>query len=155
MKPLNKLKTLARLSPSDRLLLSIALILLMGIRLGLWLLPFQVLLQRLTQLSQQVARLRGQQVSIASIIWTVNTVSRYFIPGSKCLARALTTQILLNWQGYPSDFRIGVAKGEKGQLEAHAWVEVQGQVVMGYLSDLTRYTLLPAHALLPHSANGY
>jgi hypothetical protein len=64
--------------------------------------------------------------------------------GAKCLARALTTQVLLNRQGYLPDLRIGVAKATAGQLEAHAWIEYQGQVVMGHLNDLARYLPLPS-----------
>lgn len=156
MKHLHKLKTLALMSGGDRFLLSLTFILLSGIRLGLWLLPFRTLLQVLAKASQIATKWHFPQVAIAEIIWAVNVISRYFAPGSKCLARALTTKVLLDWQGHPSDLRIGVAKGEMGQLEAHAWVEVQEQIVMGYLSDLSRYSLLPALQPNPsHPANGY
>ncbi len=64
--------------------------------------------------------------------------------GAKCLARALTTQVLLNRQGYLPDLRIGVAKATAGQLEAHAWVEYQGRIVIGQLNDLSRYLPLPS-----------
>jgi Transglutaminase-like superfamily len=153
MKLLHKLKTLLRMTQSDRQLLTFTVLLLISIRLGLWLLPFQTLLRKLNQVSYKAAQFPSQPpLSIASILWSVNVISRYFAPGSKCLARALTMKVLLDWQGQPNDLRIGVAKGD-GKLEAHAWVEVQGQIVIGYLSDLARYTLLPT---LPpiHSASG-
>jgi hypothetical protein len=51
---------------------------------------------------------------------------------------------LLNWYGYASELRIGVAKGEQGELEAHAWVEYQGKVIIGGLSTLSRYVPLPS-----------
>jgi Transglutaminase-like superfamily len=149
MKHLHKLKILTQITAGDRLLLLFALVLLSGIRLGLWLLSFRTLLQVLTKGSQMATQWRVPQVAIAKIIWAVNVISRYFAPGSKCLARALTTKVLLDWQGHPSDLRIGVAKGEMGQLEAHAWVEVQEQIVMGDLSDLSRYSLLPTLQLSP------
>lgn len=156
MKHLRKLKSLVQMSGGDRLLLSVTLVLLSGIRLGLWLLPFQTLLQGLTKANQIASQWQVPQVAIAEIIWAVNVISRYFAPGSKCLARALTTKVLLDWQGHPSDLRIGVAKGKTGQLEAHAWVEVHEQIVMGYLSDLSRYSRLPTLQPNPsHPANGY
>jgi hypothetical protein len=39
--------------------------------------------------------------------------------------------------------RIGVAKGEGGKLEAHAWVECEGNVIIGGY-ELERYTSLVA-----------
>ncbi|NEQ84407.1 MAG: lasso peptide biosynthesis B2 protein, partial [Moorea sp. SIO2I5] len=62
----------------------------------------------------------------------------------KCLARALTSYTLMVQYGYVPQLRIGVAKGESGQLEAHAWVENQGLVVIGQLPDLTRFKTLPS-----------
>lgn len=82
-------------------------------------------------------------VSVCKIAWAVNAVSRY-MPGVKCLARALTTQVLMSRYGHSCELRIGVAKGEKGTLEAHAWIEHQGRVVMGYLADLSRFIPLPS-----------
>ncbi len=44
--------------------------------------------------------------------------------------------------GQPADLRIGVAKSAEGRLEAHAWVEICGQIVFGDLPDLSRYKAL-------------
>jgi len=63
------------------------------------------------------------------------------MPGVKCLARALATQVLLRHS--PAHLCIGVAR-RKGQLQAHAWVESQGRIVSGGLRDLWRYTRLPS-----------
>jgi hypothetical protein len=135
----HKLKTLLRMSGRDRLRLTVTLLLLAAIRLGLWLLPFQTLLQNLEKLGRSTT---APPLSISHIVWMVNVSSRY-MPGVKCLARALTTRVLLNWYGYASELRIGVAKGEQG-LEAHAWVEYQGKVIIGGLSTLSRYVPMPS-----------
>jgi hypothetical protein len=50
---------------------------------------------------------------------------------------------LLVRQGYPALLHIGAAKGEGGQLRAHAWVESEGRVVIGG-HDLGRYAPLVA-----------
>jgi hypothetical protein len=136
----HKLKTLLRMSGRDRLLLCVTGLLLISIRLGLWLLPFQTLLDRLQRVKQHLSFPR---YSVSSIVWAVNVISRYLAPGSKCLARALTTQKLLEWQGHGGELRIGVAKSAAGKLEAHAWVEIENCVVMGHISDLNRYQPLP------------
>lgn len=82
-------------------------------------------------------------VTVGKIIWTVNAASRY-MPGVKCLARALTTQVIMSRHGLSGQLRIGVAKTERGKLEAHAWVEYQGRVAIGNLQDLSRFIPLPS-----------
>jgi Transglutaminase-like superfamily len=73
----------------------------------------------------------------------VALASRY-VPTATCLAQALAGQTLLAQQGEPAVLRIGVAKNEAGKLEAHAWVESQGRIVIGASLDLCRYTQLPS-----------
>ncbi len=76
------------------------------------------------------------------IAWAVKTASRY-VPGATCLPQALTTHRLLRWNGFSSLFRIGVMKDEQGDFQAHAWVEHQGQVLVGG-ADTVRYRSLLA-----------
>ncbi len=134
------------LTACDRILLCRAVFLLGAVRLGLGVLPFQ-------RFRHLLAGVKGTRwlyprpdcrITLDQIVWAVEVAS-YYMPGQvKCLARALTTQVLMNWYGYTSELRIGVAKGEAGQFEAHAWVEVQGRVVIGHLRDLPRYTPMPS-----------
>ena len=131
-----------RLSSSERRLMFGAALLLGAIRLGLWLLPFLTLRRQLAKITPINRRLQGEQVSVSKVVWAVEVLSRY-IPGVKCLARALATQVLLRCYGHGADLRIGVARSEKGQLQAHAWVESQGRIVSGKLKDMRRYTPLP------------
>lgn len=142
---MRQLRKFLNLDFSDRLLLVVTFTLLAVIRLGLWLLPFSTWHRLWFYLMPAQLKLRlAQPASVGQVIWAVSVASHY-MPGSvKCLARALVTQILLHRYGYPADLHIGVAKGEAGQLEAHAWVESQGEIVMGYLTNLSRFTPLPA-----------
>ena len=132
-----------------RLLLLRTFILLSGIRLGLALLPFQRLRQiveRLSHVSTYHQRSRGIPLPprlIRQIVWAVEKSAQLTPGGAKCLAKALTTQVLMGRRGLSCDFKIGVAKSPEGQLEAHAWIEVNGQVIMGALPDLERFTSLP------------
>jgi hypothetical protein len=141
MRQLNKF---LNLSFSDRLLLVGTFTLLAVIRLGLWLLPFSTWHHLWSCLMPVQSKLQADPAPVDKVIWAVSIASHYMPGGVKCLARALVTQILLHRYGYPADLHIGVTKGEGGQLEAHAWVESQGQIVMGYLSNLSRFTPLPA-----------
>jgi Transglutaminase-like superfamily len=141
-----------KLNRSDRGLLLQTYLLLTLVRLGLLLLPFERLWKRLVKLGQLPpsaiealktnSKTEGQIVRQA--IWAVNLSARFSPGGAKCLARALTTKVLLDRQQCPSDFKIGVAKNELGELEAHAWIEVHGHVVMGQVSKLDQYTPMPS-----------
>ena len=116
--------------------------LLGAIRLGLLLLEFRILLKIVNKLS--TINLPLPNTRLGQIVWGVNVATRYMPGGAKCLARALTTQVLMSHSGFPPELCIGVAKGEKGELEAHAWIKYQGYVVIGYLPDLPRYIQLPS-----------
>ncbi|NEO22845.1 MAG: lasso peptide biosynthesis B2 protein [Moorea sp. SIO4G2] len=142
---MKQLRKFLRLTSRERQLVINTFILLGLIRLGLWLLPFQTLRRLIAKISQPSLQAQGvNQTNLSKIVGAVNLSSRYMPGGVKCLARALTTQVLMSRCGYSPQLRIGVAKGEGGKLEAHAWVENQGQVVIGYLRDLSRFTPLPS-----------
>ncbi|OLT60718.1 lasso peptide biosynthesis B2 protein [Moorena bouillonii] len=142
---MKQLRKFLRLTSRERQLVINTFILLGLIRLGLWLLPFQTLRRLIAKISQPSLQAQGvNQTNLSKIVGAVNLSSRYMPGGVKCLARALTTQVLMSRCGYSPQLRIGVAKGEGGKLEAHAWVENQGQVVIGYLKDLSRFTPLPS-----------
>ena len=132
-----------------RLLLLRTFVLLSGIRLGLALLPFQKLrqiverLSHLTAYHQRPQEIERTQQLIRQIIWAVEKSAQLMPGGAKCLAKALTTQVLMGRRGLDCEFKIGVAKSTEGTLEAHAWIEVEGQVIMGALPDLERFTSLP------------
>lgn len=142
---MKRLRNFFQMSNRARVLLSAAFILLTGVRLGLLLLPFCNLFKLITNISEGfLHNIAANKVSLGQIIWAVNVVTRYTPGGAKCLTRAFTTQILMNWCGYKPELRIGVAKSETGIFEAHAWIEYQGQVVIGYLQDLPRFVPLPS-----------
>lgn len=78
-----------------------------------------------------------------SVVWAIEKASRYS-PGSvKCLARALTAEVLLKRRGYQPELRYGVLKSSAETFQAHAWVELQGQTILGQLPDLKDYAVLP------------
>ena len=108
-------------------------------RLGLWLLPFKTLRQLLARKTQA-----SNQAPIDRVAWAVTVAGRY-VPAATCLTQALATQVLLSQHGYEACLRIGVVRGEDGQLQAHAWVESDGVVVIGGPeSALERYVTLSA-----------
>jgi Transglutaminase-like superfamily len=131
------------LPPTDRRFLVKSAWLLGVVRLGLWLLPFQHLRRLLARMAGETTPLHGvDQTSIERVSWAVAVASHY-IPGATCLTQALATQVLLGQQGHAATLRIGVARGERGQFQAHAWVEYQGRVMIGGREAPSRFTPLP------------
>ena len=130
------------LRPSERHLLLKSALLLYAARLGLWLLPLPTLHRLLAKLrpTKPISSERDS-ANIEKITWALMVASRY-VPVATCLTQALAGQILLAQHGEPALLQIGVAKNEGGKLEAHAWVESRGRIVIGASPKLFRYTRL-------------
>jgi Transglutaminase-like superfamily len=116
----------------DRWLLVSAALVLGLVGAALRLISFKKFLRWADKFSNKSSH--GQNPSSPSserITWAVAAVGRRIPFLSRCLVQAVATKILLTRCGYPALVRIGVTRGETGQLEAHAWVESQGAIVMG------------------------
>jgi hypothetical protein len=129
----------------DRKLLIRAAVLLWIVRLGLWILPFQRLRDLLSKKNRKpIGEATTELASIRKITRSVKRMSRY-VPAATCLAQALVTITMLEEAGLPASLRIGVARSEAGKIEAHAWVESMGKVIIGGTHvDLKRFTVLHA-----------
>lgn len=134
---MRQLHNFFQLSGRERYLLFISIFLLSIIRLCLWLLPFRTILKILKKTRQNQPK-----ISLSAIVWAVNVATKYTLGSAKCLARALTVQILMSHYGYSCELRMGVVKRETGILEAHAWIEYQGQVVIGGMNNLSEFVPL-------------
>ncbi len=124
--------------------------LLLAVRLGLWLLPYRVV----SGVLERRVRRRGDEDRfdarvVADAARAVVVAGRY-VPRATCLAQALTLRTLLGLLGQPARLRIGVRKNADA-LEAHAWVESGGRVVIGGMRGLARFTALetPTCTTLP------
>ncbi len=105
-----------------------AFFLLWRIRLGLWVCSFRRV-RRFVRNQLCRPRDRKPEYSSRRTGRHVERAARFVFRGS-CLTQALTTQIMLSRRGQPSDLRFGAKKvGEK--FEAHAWVEINGEVIIG------------------------
>jgi hypothetical protein len=136
-----KLRKLVGLPTSDRRLLLKASTVLCVVRIGLWTLPFARVRRLLAKTASEGSQPNGGP-SVDRVTWAVSTAARY-VPRSSCLVQALTIKRLLAGLGHEAELHIGVAKDDKGHLEAHAWVEREGKILLGGLPDLSRYTPLP------------
>jgi hypothetical protein len=139
-----------QLTSRDRQLIVFTALLLSFVRLGFLLFPFPKLKQILHRFGQRTPSPNPH--NLMALIWAVNAASNLMPGGVKCLARALTMDVLMRRQGYLPNLRLGVLKQADGQPYFHAWVECQGQVIIGYLPNLKDFTpLLPTFSIDPQT----
>ncbi|HLK50254.1 MAG TPA: lasso peptide biosynthesis B2 protein [Bryobacteraceae bacterium] len=125
---------------TDQWLLLQALAIVTAMRVCLALLPFRP--------GRRRSRLRAAPQSAGPcprrIAWAIEKVGGC-LGSATCLARARAAEIILRWRGYPARVTIGVMPGERQTEEsgliAHAWVEFEGEVLVGG-PDIDRYTPL-------------
>jgi Transglutaminase-like superfamily len=67
---------------------------------------------------------------IGDVGWAVEAVGRR-MPTARCLVRAVAAEAILDRAGRQPEMHIGARRSDRGQLEAHAWVEAEGRVVVG------------------------
>jgi hypothetical protein len=123
----------------DRSLLLEALALIVALRVALCVLPF-------TTVRRYVGRWadggRGNATLQANrIVWAVNAMGRR-VPGTTCLVEALAAHTMLRRYGQTPLLKIGVRRGAVMSLDAHAWVECGGTVVIGTTPSLAEYAVL-------------
>ena len=81
----------------------------------------------------------GRRADPRRIAWAVEAAARR-IPRASCLIQALAADAMLRRSGRLPDLHIGVAR-EGSAFEAHAWLELDGTVLVGN-HVLHRYTPL-------------
>jgi hypothetical protein len=123
-----------------------AMLLLAGIRLALWLRPFDAIRQELDRPARRSRRSRsGANEPAANEIMRVRRhvdVGSRYIPGASCLTQALAAQVLLRRAGLDTMLRIGVKKEPVEGFKAHAWLECDGVIVVGG-EVMPQFTPLP------------
>lgn len=130
------------LPAAERRLLLKAGLLLGGIKLGLLVLDFQALERLLGRVPQAPDGLRKvDRASTEKVVWAVELAGRYMPMARTCLTQAMTSQVLLARRGHPTILHIGVVTKGREEFEAHAWLESEGEVVIGG-HELERYTPL-------------
>jgi hypothetical protein len=132
-----------RLPARRRRLVLRAIVAVAGFRVALPLLPFRWV-QALAARARRSST--GAQSSREDIAWSVISVGRRL--RSTCLVDALALQALLLREGHDANLRIGVAKTAAGRLEAHAWLDSGGHVLVGG-PESARFTELPLSGAQP------
>ncbi|HEX6127382.1 MAG TPA: lasso peptide biosynthesis B2 protein [Pyrinomonadaceae bacterium] len=116
-----------------------AVVLVTFYRIGLSVLPFSI--TRAWTAGQVIPRSRpGDDHVIDEITRGVRIAGR-LVPRATCLTQALAARKLLAQYGYRTELKIGVAKNT-GELEAHAWLEINGRIILGKQRLHSRYSVL-------------
>jgi len=134
---MNLLRRVASLPPAERLLLLRAACTVTFFRLGLSTVPFS----RLLRLAERGLRGSRSAVEPDRAAWAVRVVSRR-VPHATCLTQALALQALLAEGGRRGHLRIGVRNEKPGRIAAHAWLELDGRVLIGE-RERSSYLTLP------------
>jgi len=134
------LRRFFQLEPRDRRLLVWTGMVLAAARVCIWMVPFHVARRFIVppRPAHPADRLTAPRVR-----WAIGIAQR-LIPDATCLPQAIAAESLLVRDGHDVALRIGVMKNAAGKIEAHAWVECEGRVVVGDLPEgLGKYTQLP------------
>jgi hypothetical protein len=115
------------LGPGERSLLLRTVLLVACLRAALYLLPFARVNDYLVRRAGQ--RPTRQNIPISRLVWAVRAAAAR-IPHANCLTQALAARYQLARSGYQAQLRLGVGK-QNGRLLAHAWLECNGETVIG------------------------
>lgn len=122
-------------------LLASAVVLTIAVRGSLAVFSLRAVTQKLRSLA---ARFRSRHavdpIYRKRVTWAANAVGFRILPKRPCLTQALVAQFLLRLRGdTTTTMHIGVAKGDEGELLAHAWLEHAGRVIIGGTASPYRY----------------
>jgi hypothetical protein len=137
----NMIRGFRRLALADIPVFASAIVVVLLVRLALWLMPSRVVLRFVSQMVETAPTAAQPTPAVRQLGWAVRAVSRR-VPRAHCLTQALATQILLARRGSSSLLRIGVARDTDKVFAAHAWVEIEGGILVGG-SGASRFKILP------------
>jgi hypothetical protein len=114
-----------------------------SVRVALWILPFRTLYDWSIRFRQgRIGDTPLSPASVYKIVWAVSAAARR-VPRATCLTQALATQIMLGRRGHRTTLQLGIMKTEAGKVDAHAWLEREGKVLIGLNETFDRLTRLP------------
>ena len=126
---LQRVKRFLALRRHDQWLIARAFVWLGVLALGLRVLGFRRVTQRPWLPALAERPVSDEELRHARhYAWAINLAGRHHAVRARCLLLSLTLHHWLRREGLPSRLRIGVRK-EGSALLAHAWVELNGQVV--------------------------
>lgn len=147
---INRAYKFFKISWEDKRMLVEAFFLTGLIRFSILFIPFNKLAKLSGKYNEESSdNLYEKQIFMGNkISFLVKLVSKYTPWESKCLVKALTTQIMLRRKQISSTVYLGVAKDEKKGLIAHAWLRCGKNIITG---DDERYGFTMVAKFANHS----
>jgi Transglutaminase-like superfamily len=118
------LRRLRRLTPSEAWALARAWWFLLAVDVGLRILPFARLESGLAP-APRAAGPQPDETAVPRLVWATAAAARHHLYPMRCLPQALCLRWFLGRLGIAAQLRIGVER-RRGDLRAHAWVELDG-----------------------------
>lgn len=126
-------------TPGERRMLVRVGLRLVATRVALAVLPYRTVAAHYARPVREVgARAEHRR----SGLWAVRVVGPRVLGARPCLAQALVAERVLRQAGAAPTVRIGVAQDADGPLRAHAWVECDGDIVVGGRGSYGLYTAM-------------
>lgn len=101
--------------------------------------PFPLIIQRAKRKSQRfLSKSKTTELTVNRLRWFFNRASQ-FVPGATCLVRSLAGKAVFSMCGYETTLVIGVGKDGAHDILSHAWLEYDGDIVIGNLDDIDQY----------------
>jgi hypothetical protein len=135
------LEKLRRASWPQRWALVEAALLLGVARTALRLLPFRTILRLTDGVEPRSGADAGR---LARRVWAIEIMGNRLFPTNPCLTQAILVQALMRRAGQDTRLRIGVRREGRETLEAHAWVERDGAILIGRKEAEQGYVPLPS-----------
>ncbi|GLU51914.1 lasso peptide biosynthesis B2 protein [Dyadobacter frigoris] len=114
---------------------------LLLLKTGLTILPFSGFRRLFHWISKSQTHQETTAKDIEETVWAVNTAANVLPVELLCLPRALATKFLL--RRVPAlSLEIGIEINPAKVFEAHAWIEKEGEIIIGDWSDSVSYQRL-------------
>ncbi|OCC15629.1 hypothetical protein DBT_0980 [Dissulfuribacter thermophilus] len=147
---MGKLSRFICLEPLEKRLFFLSLGWILFTRFALTIFPFKKTLALVESQAKKYLKnpkATSGEISVARLAWLISRAA-HIVPGSTCLVQALAGKIIFASQGINPKFHIGVNMQEKHDLEAHAWLTLDGEVILGQMPNLSKFKPLSGASLL-------
>lgn len=114
-----------------RTALFVALPVVAAVRISLWILPFRRIHRFVGAIRPRERRGDGESAAVVSRLARAVISASRVVPNATCLTQAISLHYLLARSGREGRIHIGVRRDTAGVFKAHAWVELDGVVVIG------------------------
>nr|WP_295930378.1 lasso peptide biosynthesis B2 protein [uncultured Dyadobacter sp.] len=129
------------LSVSEKISFLKAAVCLSCIKIGLTVLPFSMFRKIFHWFTATSEVTEVPQVKIDRLVWAVDTAANLLPFELLCLPRALAVKYLLR-KAPSMTLEIGIEVNPAKHFEAHAWIEQNGNIVIGQWPDTVFYQRL-------------